>query len=200
MLQLRHFALPLCLVAALVHAQDYDLIIRHGRVIDGTGRAAYLGDVAVRGDRIVALGALSGTARTEIDAQSRVVAPGFVDVHTHSEDICDLPVAENFLRMGVTTIVTGNCGGSKLDVGDFFADITRTKVALNVATLIGHNTVRGQVMGGSFARPPTADELAKMCALVEQAMQDGAVGLSTGLIYLPGTFAKTDEIVALAKV
>lgn len=102
--------------------------------------------------------------------------------------------------MGVTTIVTGNCGGSKLNVAELFDAITRTTVAVNVATLIGHNTVRGQVMGGSFARPPTAAELDQMRALVAQAMQDGAVGLSTGLIYLPGTFAKTDEIVALAKV
>ncbi len=186
--------------ASFVAGQDYDLIIRGARIVDGTGRAGYIGDVAVRGDRIVALGSLTGTARTEIDARGHVVAPGFIDVHTHSEDITDLPVAENFIRMGVTTIVTGNCGGSKLDVGEFFADIVRTKVAINVATLIGHNTVRGEVMGGSFARPPTAAELAKMAALVAQAMKDGAVGLSTGLIYLPGTFAKTDEIVALAKV
>ncbi len=185
---------------SFVTAQDYDLIIRGGRVVDGTGRAAYTGDIAVRGDRIVALGALAGTARTTIDARGLVVAPGFIDVHTHSEDVCDLPVAENFIRMGVTTIITGNCGGSKLDVGEFFRDIERTKVALNVATLIGHNTVRGQVMGGSFARPPTAAELDQMRAHVEQAMKDGAVGLSTGLIYLPGTFAKTDEIVALAKI
>ena len=196
------FLLAALFVASVsfVTAQDYDLIIRGARIVDGTGRPSYVGDVAVRADRIVALGALAGTARTEIEAAGRVVAPGFIDVHTHSEDITDLPVAENFLRMGVTTIVTGNCGGSKLNVAEFFAALTHTKVAINVATLIGHNTVRGQVMGGSFARPPTAAELAKMCALVEQAMKDGAVGLSTGLIYLPGTFAKTDEIVALAKV
>ncbi|MDP3070676.1 MAG: D-aminoacylase [Opitutaceae bacterium] len=193
--------LTLLLVATpALPAQDYDLLIRGGRVIDGTGRAAYAGDIAVRGDRIVALGALTGTARTTIEANGLVVAPGFVDVHTHSEDITDLPVAENFLRMGVTTIVTGNCGGSKLNVGEFFDAIVKTGVGVNVATLIGHNTVRGQVMGGSFARPPTAEELDQMRAHVGQAMKDGAVGLSTGLIYLPGTFAKTDEIVALAKV
>ena len=193
--------LPLLLLATVARAESFDLIIRRASLIDGTGTPAYSGDLAIRGDRIAAVGQLpaGATAVTEIDAAGRVVAPGFIDVHTHSEDITDLPVAENFLRMGVTTIVTGNCGGSKLNVAEFFADIVKTKVALNVATLIGHNTVRGQVMGGSFARPPTAGELAKMCALVDQAMQDGAVGLSTGLLYLPGTFAKTDEIVALAK-
>ncbi len=194
--------LPLLFIlTTLARAETYDLIIRRASLIDGTGKPAVPGELAIRGDRIVAVGALpaGSTATSEIDAAGRVVAPGFIDVHTHSEDITELPIAENFLRMGVTTIVTGNCGGSKLNIAEFFADIVKTKVALNVATLIGHNTVRGQVMGGSFARPPTAEELARMCAYVDQAMKDGAVGLSTGLLYLPGTFAKTDEIVALAK-
>lgn len=180
-------------------AQEYDLVIRHGRVIDGTGRPAFSGDVAVKDGRIVAVGAVTGTGRSEIDAAGRVVAPGFIDVHTHSEDIAELPVAENFIRMGVTTIVTGNCGSSAKDIGEFFGNIERTKVALNVATLIGQGTVRFQVMGGSFMRPPTAEELAKMRALVERAMKDGAVGLSTGLIYLPGVYTKTDELIELAK-
>jgi len=198
------FLLPLVvlLLASVARAETYDLIIRRASIVDGTGAPAYPGDVAVRAGRIAAVGPLpaDATAPTIIDAAGRSVAPGFIDVHTHSEDVTELPVAENFLRMGVTTIVTGNCGGSKLDIAKFFADITRTTVAVNVATLIGHNTVRFQVMGGSFMRPPTPAELDQMRALVEQAMQDGAVGLSTGLIYLPGTFAKTDEIVALAEV
>ncbi len=187
---------------ALTAAEAYDLVIRRATLIDGTGAPRITGDLAIRGDRIVALGQLpaDAVARDEIDAAGRVVAPGFIDVHTHAEDVAELPVGENFIRMGVTTIVTGNCGGSHLKVGEFFAKLAATKTALNVATLIGHNTVRGQVMGGSFRRPPTPEELAQMCALVDQAMQDGAVGLSTGLLYLPGTFAKTDEIVALAKV
>lgn len=192
----------LAFVSAAARAETYDLIIRHASIVDGTGAPAFPGDVAVRAGRIAAVGNLptGATAPIEIDAAGHVVAPGFIDVHTHSEDVIELPVGENFLRMGVTTIVTGNCGGSQLNIAEFFADIVKTKVALNVATLIGHNTVRGQVMGGSFMRPPTPAELEKMRALVEQAMKDGAVGLSTGLIYLPGTFAKTDEIVALAKV
>jgi N-acyl-D-amino-acid deacylase len=199
--------LPLAVLIAFVAGcaqvptgADYDLVIRRGRLLDGTGRPAFSGDVAVRDGRIAAVGQFPGAGRVEIDAGGMAVAPGFIDVHTHSEDVADLPVAENFLRMGVTTIVTGNCGGSKLDVGEFFAAIVKAEVALNVATLIGHNTVRGQVMGGSFARPPTAAELDQMRALVDRAMRDGAVGLSTGLIYLPGTFAKTGEIVELAKV
>ncbi|MBC7366462.1 MAG: D-aminoacylase [Undibacterium sp.] len=192
----------LAFVSAAARAETYDLIIRHASIVDGTGASAFPGDVAVRAGRIAAVGKLpaASTAPTEIDAAGQVVAPGFIDVHTHSEDVAELPVAENFLRMGVTTIITGNCGGSALDVAKFFADLTRTTVALNVATLIGHNTVRFQVMGGSFMRPPTPAELDQMRALIEQAMKDGAVGFSTGLIYLPGTFAKTDEIVALAKV
>ncbi len=187
--------------ASALPAQDYDLVIRRGRVLDGTGAPAVVADVGIRGDRIVAIApALPGTARDEIDAAGQVVAPGFVDVHTHSENIDTLPVAENFLRMGVTTIVSGNCGSSRVSIADYFAAITQARVALNVASLVGHNSIRGQVMGGSFRRPPTEEELARMCALVDRAMQDGAVGFSTGLLYLPGTFAKTDEIVALAKV
>lgn len=181
-------------------AQEHDLVLRGGRIVDGTGRPALAGDLAIRDGRIAAVGTIQGRGRVEIDAHGRVVAPGFIDVHTHSEDVAELPTAENFIRMGVTTIVTGNCGSSKLDVGEFFRQLGQTGVTVNVATLIGHNTVRGEVMGGSFARPPTDEELARMCGLVERAMADGAVGLSTGLIYLPGTFAKTEEIIALAKV
>ncbi len=187
-------------VALPTFAADYDVIIRHGTIVDGTGKPGFTGDVGIRAGKIAAIGTVNGTATTEIDARGKVVAPGFIDVHTHSENLGDLPNAENFLRMGVTTIITGNCGNSRTDVAKFFTDLETTNIAVNVGTLIGHNSVRSQVMGGSFMRPPTAAELAKMTAIVDQAMKDGAVGLSTGLIYLPGTFAKTDEIVALAKV
>jgi N-acyl-D-amino-acid deacylase len=183
-----------------LRAQEHDLVIRGGRVLDGTGRAAVAADVAIRGDRIVAVGAVSGKGRQEIAAGGRIVAPGFIDVHTHSEDIDELPVAENFLRMGVTTIVTGNCGGSRTDIARFFETIARKGVGPNVATLIGQNSIRTLAMGGSFNRPPTDAELQKMRDLVDRAMRDGAVGLSTGLIYLPGTFTQTEEIIELAKV
>lgn len=181
-------------------AQHYDVLIRHGRVIDGSGNPAFFADVAVKDGRVVALGQLGGNAATEIDATGLVVAPGFIDVHTHAEEIDELPLAENFVRMGVTTLVLGNCGSSALDVAAFFQRLEAAHITPNVATLIGHGTVRGKAMGGSFMRPPSDPELTQMKALVEQAMKDGAVGLSTGLIYLPGSFAKTEEIVELAKV
>ena len=193
-------ALMFGVAAAPLSAESFDLIIRHGRVADGTGNPAFFADVAVKNGRIAALGRVSGDAKTEIDATGLTIAPGFIDVHTHAEEIDELPLAENFLRMGVTTLVLGNCGSSALDVDDFFHRLEATNISPNVATLIGHGTLRGKAMGGSFMRPPTGEELDQMKSMVEQAMKDGAVGLSTGLIYLPGAFAKTEEIIELARV
>ncbi len=190
----------LALSPVLLPAATFDLVLRHGRVVDGTGNPARYADVAIKDGRIAAVGKISGDGARELDVSGLVIAPGFIDVHTHAEDIEELPLAENFVRMGVTTLVLGNCGGSKPNIAEFFAQLEAKRISPNVATLIGHNTVRSQVMGGSFMRPPTDDELARMKALVEQAMKDGAVGLATGLIYLPGTFAKTEEIIKLAKV
>lgn len=184
---------------AVARGDTYDIVLRHGRVVDGSGNPAFFADVAVKAGRIVAIGRVTGETKTEIDARGLIVAPGFIDVHTHADEVAAQPRAENFLRMGVTTVVVGNCGGSALDVGKFFSEVESNQVSINVATLIGHNTVREKAMGGSFDRPPTTEEMGKMKALVDQAMKDGAVGLSTGLIYLPGTFSKPDEIVELAK-
>jgi N-acyl-D-amino-acid deacylase len=193
----------LCAFAALVlpvRPADFDLLITNARIADGTGGPLISGSVAVKDRRIVSVGDVKGTATVQIDALGKVVAPGFIDVHTHSENICKLPAAENFLRMGVTSIVTGNCGGSRTNVAEFFKEIEEAKVTINVATLIGHNSIREQAMGGRYRREPDAADMEKMKGLVEQAMKDGAVGLSTGLIYVPGSFAKTPEIVELAKV
>ena len=181
-------------------AAPFDCVVRHGRVVDGTGNPAYFADVGIKNGRVAVIGRVDAKARNEIDATGMIVAPGFIDVHTHADEIAEHPRAENFLRMGVTTLVVGNCGTSTLDVRRFFDDIKRQRISPNVATLIGHNSIREKVMGGSFDRPPTAKELAQMKSLVTQAMRDGAVGLSTGLIYLPGVFSKPEEIVELAKV
>lgn len=197
--------MKLCLLAALLfagatRAADFDLLITNARIADGSGAPLVRGGIGVKDSRITAVGRVEGTASATIDAHGQVAAPGFVDVHTHSEDICILPVAENFLRMGVTTIITGNCGHSRTDVAKFFAEIEESNVALNVATLVGHGSVREQGMGGSFIRAPSAEQLAAMKGLVAQGMKDGAVGLSTGLIYVPGSFARTEEIIELAQV
>ena len=181
------------------YAEDFDILIRHGLIVDGTGNPGYHADVAVKAGRIAALGKITGTAKEEIDATGLVVAPGFIDVHTHADDVADFPLAENFLRMGVTSIVVGNCGSSELDLGKLFKNIATKKVSINVASLIGHNSVREQAMGGSFDREPTAAERETMKTMVRKAMADGAVGLSTGLIYRPGTFSSSDEIVELAQ-
>jgi N-acyl-D-amino-acid deacylase len=178
----------------------YDLVITNARVVDGAGNPWFRADVAVKDGRIARVGHVAAAeARRVIDARGQVVAPGFIDVHTHVENIYEQPDAENFVRMGVTTLVTGNCGGSALDVGKFLGRANDTHVAVNLATLVGHNTVRRAVFGEAN-RVPTPEELEKMKALVERAMRDGAVGLSTGLYYVPGAYAKTDEVVELAKV
>jgi N-acyl-D-amino-acid deacylase len=181
-------------------ATDFDLVLRHGRVADGTGNPTVHADLAIKDGRVVAIGRVEGSTTLEIDVAGLVVAPGFIDVHTHADDLAEQPRAENFVRMGVTTVVAGNCGTSTLDVAGFFAAIEKEGTAVNVATLVGHGSVRARAMGGSFDRLPTADESDRMTTLVERAMQDGAVGLSTGLIYPPGSFATTDEIVGLARV
>jgi N-acyl-D-amino-acid deacylase len=181
-------------------ATTYDLVIRHGRVADGTGNPAYYADIGVKRGRIAAMGRIQGRAKTEIDASGLIVAPGFIDVHTHADELAEMPVAENFLRMGVTTVIAGNCGVSALDVGKAFKEIERAKPCLNFATLIGHGTVRREAMQESFNRVPSEAELQRMRELVHRAMKDGAVGLSTGLIYSPGVYAETAEIIELARV
>jgi N-acyl-D-amino-acid deacylase len=180
-------------------AADYDLVITNARIVDGTGNPWYRASIAVKGGRIAAIGRVDPSrAGQVIDARDQIVAPGFIDVHAHTEDIYSQPKAENFIRMGVTSLVTGNCGGSTENVGEFLDRIKTRPLAVNLATLIGHNTVRSAAMGLDN-RAPTGEEQAKMNAHVERSMQQGAVGLSTGLIYLPGTFAKTEEVVDLAK-
>jgi N-acyl-D-amino-acid deacylase len=178
----------------------YDLVIVGGRLIDGTGAAARRADLAIADGSIAAIGSVRPQdAREVIDASNLVVAPGFIDVHTHADDLAEQPRAENFVRMGVTTIVAGNCGGSALDVGEALTRIEQSGASVNFATLVGHNTIRRAVMG-TENRMPTLPELTKMRSLVWRAMADGAVGFSTGLQYVPGTYAATPELIELARV
>jgi N-acyl-D-amino-acid deacylase len=181
-------------------APPYDLLITNARIVDGSGNPWFRADVAIKDGRIARIGRLGpDTAARTIDARGQILAPGFIDVHTHVESIYSLPTAENFVRMGVTTLVTGNCGSSTTEVGEFLGRMKEKPLAVNLATLIAHGSVRRKVMGLGD-RAPAPEELKQMESVVEQGMKDGAVGLSTGLIYVPGTYAKTDEIVALARV
>jgi N-acyl-D-amino-acid deacylase len=192
-------------MATLLHltsgGQSCDILIRNGKIIDGTGNNWYYGDLAVKDGKILSTGRnLPHTATRIIDATGLIIAPGFIDVHTHLEGDEDRdPKATSFILDGVTTCITGNCGSSTIDIGSYLNWVDSLKTSINIATLIGHNDVRKAVMGRAN-REATPDELDRMKAIVDKAMRAGAFGLSTGLIYIPGTFTKTSEIVELAKV
>lgn len=186
---------------AVLFGQDCDILITNGKIIDGTGNSWYYGNIAVKNGRIIKIGRdLNLSAQKTIDAKGLIVAPGFIDVHTHLEDdeTKDLE-AKSFIYDGVTTCITGNCGSSNMDIGKYLRWVDSLKLSINVATLIGHNDIRKAVTGRAN-RDATPDEMKRMEELTEKAMKDGAVGLSTGLIYIPGTYTKTPEIVSLAKI
>lgn len=178
---------------------EYDIVIRNGKIVDGSGNPWYYGDVAIYQGKIAAVGFVKGKGLNEIDAKGLVVSPGFIDVHTHIEgEEIEIPTAPNFILDGVTSVVTGNCGSSYTDMQEYFRQIDSVKTSINIASLIGHNDVRDAIMG-TTQRDPTPDEQAAMEDIVEQAMKDGAVGFSTGLIYVPGTYSKTPEVIGLAR-
>ena len=178
-----------------------DLVIRNGAVLDGTGAAAVSADVAIRGDRVVAVSTTklpAGCGANEIDAAGLVVAPGFIDLHAHIEPITRLPDAASHVRQGVTLALGGPDGGGPSPFGSYLDSVARLPLGMNVAYLTGHNRIRTRVMG-TADRAPTAAELARMVGYVREAMHEGAFGLSTGLRYVPGYYAKLDEVVALSQ-
>jgi N-acyl-D-amino-acid deacylase len=188
-------------VRAPAQGPSYDLLITGGEVIDGSGRPRFRADVAVRGERIVAVSrrALArGSARRVIDARGKVVAPGFIDLHAHLEPIVDMPDAESHVRQGVTTALGGPDGGGPWPFGPYLDRVGAAGLGMNVAYLAGHNTIRRQVLGLAN-RAPSAAELDRMRAMVAQAMGEGAFGLSTGLLYVPGNYADITEVIALAR-
>jgi N-acyl-D-amino-acid deacylase len=197
----RYLIIFLLLPFASIAQTDYDIIIRNGKIIDGTGNSWYNGEIGIKNGKILSIQKkINGTATKTVDAKGLIVSPGFIDVHTHIEgEEAKTPTADNFIYDGVTTVVTGNCGGSRSDIGAYLAFIDSLHLSINVATLLGHNNVRRDVMG-TANRAPSAEELSKMEGLVQKGMQEGAVGLSTGLIYIPGTYSETEEIISLAKV
>lgn len=203
--------------------ERHDLVIRGGTVLDGTGAPGVRGDVAVDGDRITAVGAVTGRGAVEVDARGLAVCPGFIDVHSHDDFAVLLDPAMPFKVMqGVTTDVVGNCGSGVTPyaaawarfgrmhggatppaewkgTAGYLARVDEVSPSLNVAVLVGHGTARFGAMGGVARRAPTAAELDRMRDLVREGADAGAVGLSTGLIYEPGKYAATEEVVALAR-
>lgn len=194
------------LAAALVACQSeapLDLLLVHGRVLDGAGNPWVYQDIGITGDRIMFVGdaALAGVAaRDTLDVQGLIVTPGFWDVHSHANpDIASGRAALPQLTQGITTVVLGMDGRGQNNITEIFNRYADSGIAVNVIRFVGHGTARTEVMGLAD-RAPTPEELDRMKAYIERGMQEGAAGLSTGLYYTPGTFAKTDEVVELAKV
>jgi dihydroorotase/N-acyl-D-amino-acid deacylase len=195
-------SLLLCLLAATAAgAQPFDIVIEGGHVIDGTGSAWFAADVGIAGDRIAAIGALHGAeAKRRIRAEGLIVAPGFIDMHSHSGRSAEAnPSLESLVRQGITTVMEGQDGGSPIPLGPALDGLSRRQVAVNFGYFAGHNSIRSSVMG-TEDRHATADEIGRMKAIVRQAMLDGAFGLSTGLFYVPGNYAPTEEVIELARV
>lgn len=191
------------LVPAFAFAQSppaFDTIIRNARIVDGGGNPWFRGDLAIRDGRIARVGALDtlSAART-IDATGLTLAPGFIDTHSHAiAGIQTNPSAENLIRQGVTTVLEGLDGGSPLPLGPFLDRLSRLPIAVNYASLAGHNAIRRAVLG-TENRHATPEELKKMRDLAIEAMHQGAFGLSTGLFYVPGNYAPTEEVIHIAR-
>ncbi|RLD21481.1 MAG: hypothetical protein DRI71_08870 [Bacteroidetes bacterium] len=180
---------------------DYDLVIEDGIIYDGLGGAPYIANIAVKDGKIVKIGDFKADGLNVIDAKGFMVSPGFIDIHTHIDRGIVKPEGssvQNYLTQGVTTVVTGNCGSGTWKVTNYFNRLDSIGIGPNVIHLVGHGTIRRSVMGQED-REPTAEELAEMKSLIAQGMQEGALGLSSGLFYAPGSFAKTEEVVDLAR-
>jgi N-acyl-D-amino-acid deacylase len=186
-----------------VTAVDADILLRGGQVLDGAGSPPVAGDVAIRGDRIVAVGQFTpGKIGETIDCTGLIVCPGFIDLHNHSDDSIvaeETRAAENYIRQGCTTLVTGNCGGGASDTAKYYAAIDAHGAGANVAHLIPHGAIRSLVLGRRQV-DPTPEELEKLRALIDEGMRAGAWGMATGLIYIPGAYSKIDELASLTEV
>ncbi len=217
---MRKFVLPGALLALILsygsflqrgHAraaafpEPLDLLLEGGQVVDGSGSAPRAEDVGIRGDRIAFLGNASkekATAERTLDVHGLIVCPGFIDPHTHTIGDLSNPKLNgnvNYLMQGVTTIVTGNDGGGSPHVAKILDQWQRQGIGTNALLLVGHGAVRAEVLGNGDVQA-TPEQLEKMKALVRSAMQEGAFGMSTGLFYVPGSFAKTEEVIELSKV
>jgi N-acyl-D-amino-acid deacylase len=191
-------------LATAAQPDRFDVVIRNGRVLDGSGNPWVRADIGIRDGRIAAMGTLtSAQAATAIDAANHFVTPGFIDVHSHAAEgltRADLRQARPIVAQGVTTLVVNPDGGGPIDLAAQRKTLETGGLGPNVALLVGHGSVRSAVMKPASRPEPTAEELDRMRGLVRRAMDDGAFGLSSGLFYTPGSFAKTEEVIALARV
>lgn len=192
--------LALLILLFACQSPDYEIIIKGGTIYDGTSSDPFIGDIGIKSGKILTIGNLSGaSAEKIINAEGLAVAPGFIDMHTHLEPIMEMPLAESLVRQGVTLALGGPDGGGPWPFGEYLDSLSKMNLGINVAYLVGHNTLRKEVMGMED-REPSAEELELLKSYVKSSMEEGAFGISTGLKYLPGTFSKLDEIIALSKV
>lgn len=204
---IRKFALLVSILLPLLFPlksspiESYDILIKNAFILDGTGNPWFKADIGIIGKKIARVGYInSWQAKKTIDATNLRVTPGFIDVHTHCDrEIAEIPTVDNYILQGVTTVIGGNCGGHPYPLVELFKKITENGISINFGCLVGHNTVRREVMGLKMD-PPSRDELEKMKILIDQEMKAGALGFSTGLSYLPGTYSNTEELIALASV
>jgi N-acyl-D-amino-acid deacylase len=190
-----------CLSNCTFLEKPYDLVIKNGFIIDGTGNPWFKSDIGLKKQKIIRIGFIDESqAKKSIDAQNLIVSPGFIDIHTHCDSkIAEVPTVDNYIYQGVTTVIGGNCGGHRFPLKEHFKKIEDRGASVNFGCLVGHNTIRRKVMGFKM-EAPTEEEMEKMKALVDEEMKAGALGFSTGLSYLPGIYSKTEEIVQLASV
>lgn len=196
--------LPLLLLALIFacssNSEQFDVLILNGSIYDAENRSFFNGDIGITGDKIQKIGDLKGAkAAKTIDASGHIVSPGFIDMHAHIEGIMRMPSAENFVRQGVTTVLAGPDGRGPSPMKPFLDSLETFDLGLNTAWLVGHNTIRRNAMG-TENREPSQEELEEMKAAVQEAMEHGAFGISTGLKYVPGSFSKIDEVIALSEV
>ena len=196
----KYFSLLFLVFLFSCQNENFDILILNGQVYDGTGSAPVSMDIGIKGDKIIALGDLASENATEIiDASAMAISPGFIDMHTHLEPLMRMPLAESHARQGVTLALGGPDGSSPWPFDVYLDSLDQIDLGINVAYLIGHNTIRKEVLGLEN-KAPSNNELELMKSHVQNAMNLGAFGISTGLKYLPGTFASIDEIIALSKV
>lgn len=183
-----------------IFSEKYDLVIKRGKIVDGTGNPWFIADIGIKGKFIKKIGFIDEReGKKVIDAKDLVVSPGFIDVHTHAEGIERNPKIENYSFQGVTTVIAGNCGGHSYPLREHFKKLKTTGISINYGSLVGHNKIRDIVMGKKQALP-NKEEMERMKKLLEQELKEGGLGLSTGLAYMPGVYSNTEELVEIGKV